>query len=134
MDFDLLSSDTHHGPLIEVRSVFPIAVVGVMCPAVRERQAMLLSDELSDAARRAGWLLAVSFERVEHLTSACLNMLVDLHTRCRHNAGSLVVFGLPGEVRQILKVTRLDACIQVASDADHAREILMGSGPSAMAA
>lgn len=134
MEFDLLASDTHRGPLIEVQSVFPIAVVGVLCPAVRERQAVLLSDELSDAARRAGWLLAVSFERVEHLSSACLNMLVDLHTRCRHNAGSLVVFGLPDEVRRILKLTRLDACIPVATDAGHAANILMGDSLRSRAA
>lgn len=134
MDFDLLAMDAHRGPLIEVQSVFPIAVVGVLCPAVRERQAAILSDELSDAARRAGWLLAVSFERVEHLSSACLNMLVDLHTRCRHNAGSLVVFGLPDEVKRILRVTRLDACIPVATDSSHARDLLMGGGLTARAA
>lgn len=134
MEFDILAHDPHTGPLVEVQSVFPVAVVGVLCTAVRERQAVLLGDELADAARRAGWMLAVSFERVEHLTSACLNMLVDLHTRCRHNAGSLVVFGLPDEVRRIIRLTRLDACIPIATDSHHARELLSQAPPSVRAA
>jgi hypothetical protein len=54
MEFDILAHDPHTGPLVEVQSVFPVAVVGVLCTAVRERQAVLLGDELADAARRAG--------------------------------------------------------------------------------
>ena len=134
MEFDILANEPHNGPLVEIQSVFPIAVVGVLCSAVRERQAVLLSEELADAARRAGWMLAVSFERVEHLTSACLNMLVELHNRCRHNRGSLVVFGLPDDVRRIIRLTRLDACIPIAVDSHHARELLSHAPPSVRAA
>lgn len=134
MEFDILAHDSNGGPLIEVQSVFPVAIVGVLCSAVRERQAVLLAEELADAARRAGWMLAISFERVEHLTSACLNMLVELHVRCRHNRGSLVVFGLPDEVRRIIRLTRLDACIPIAVDGHHARELLCQAPSSVRAA
>ncbi len=134
MEFDILADDKHPGPLVEIQSVFPVAIAGVLCSAVRERQAALLADELADAARRAGWMLAVSFERVEHLSSACLNMLVDLHNRCRHHRGSLVVFGLPEDVRRIIRLTRLDACIPVATDSHHARELLSHAPPSIRAA
>ena len=70
MDFDLLTMDAYRGPLIEVQSVFPIAVVGVLCPGVLERQAALLSVGLIDAARVAGWVLAVWCERVWCATSS----------------------------------------------------------------
>lgn len=134
LSFDVLGDDSPSGPLVSIDSVFPIAIAGVLCAAVRERQALVLSEELADAARRAGWKLAVSFERVEHLSSACLNMLVELHLRCRHKGGSLVVFGLPDEVDKIIRVTRLDSKIPVAVDAHHARELLSAPAIRSLAA
>lgn len=124
MEYDILSFDVPTCPLVAIESVHPVAIASVQCRDIREHQAMLLGDELTDAARRAGWLLAISFEKVEHLTSACLNMLVELHLCCRHNGGSLVVFGLPDEVQRIIRVTRLDTRIPVAADRAHACAIL----------
>jgi anti-anti-sigma factor len=106
--------------LLTVRGMDSAALVFITAPAVHEHQAELIRVRLIALAERTKGRIALSLENVTDMTSAGVNALVAVHTRCRDLGGGLAVFGLSREVRKMLRVTRLDRTIVIAETAHEA--------------
>lgn len=103
------------------------AVVCPTCPSIRERQALILHDELRAAASRRGGRVAVGLSAVADLSSACINVLVAVTKHCKGMGGSLVVFGVTPEIRKLFSITRIDRLLLIAKDEAEARRVLNGA-------
>lgn len=106
--------------VVSVRMVSHVPVVTITVPAIHERQASLLHNRLSAMADAAGGRLALGLSSVIEMTSAGINALVAIDTRCRALGGELVLFDVPPLIRHLLRLTRLDRRLALAHDVRHA--------------
>jgi len=89
------------------------------CEKLAEREAHFLQTELATAAKTGGWKLALDVSEVMLLASVGLGALVTLNKECLP-AGKLVVFGIVDEIREVLRITRLERVLTIAKDKDAA--------------
>lgn len=87
---------------------------------VAEREAAVIQAEFNAAAPSAGWRAAIDLSPVGMLTSTGLGAIITLSKACKAGGGRLVLFGLRGEILQVLKLTRMDRLIAIASSRDEA--------------
>ena len=96
------------------------AVVSVACSRIHQHQAEHLRNRLIGVADRAGGRLAVCLEEVVDASSACINALLAVNTHCASMGGKLVLFGLNDEISKMLRMTKVNRTIAVATDAREA--------------
>lgn len=106
--------------LITIRGMDSVAVAFIAIPSVREHQANMMQERLTGLADRTRGRLAVSLADVGDMTSAGLNALVAVHTRCKELGGHLALFGLNRDIQKLLKVTKLERTLIVAETAHEA--------------
>ncbi|MCC6660508.1 MAG: STAS domain-containing protein [Phycisphaerales bacterium] len=105
---------------VSVAATTHVAVASIELPSVRERQAAIMQERLTDLAAQCHGRLAVGFTEVTDMTSAAINALVEVSGACRARGGSLVIFGLARPLRKVFASTGLDKLLTVAADADAA--------------
>ena len=95
-----------------------VAVTGVIdltkSPDLRERVMGLVGEGIRG--------LVVDLSKVKYLDSSGMATLVDVLNRLRAAGGKMVVAGLPGEMREMFRITRLDKRFTFAPDTSLAVE------------
>jgi len=85
------------------------ATVGtVLTPKFTEREAPILTDEISQAAQEGDWRVVLDLSEVTMLSSAGLGSLLTIHKACKKGGGRCVLFGLDKTIHGTLKITKLD--------------------------
>ncbi|MEL7472823.1 MAG: STAS domain-containing protein [Planctomycetota bacterium] len=92
----------------------------VRCEKVTEREATILTDELTQAAQQAGWRIAIDVSEIAFLASAGIGSFVSINKQATEHAGKMALFGLKPELLEILKVTRLHKLFALARSEDGA--------------
>ena len=70
--------------------------------------------------------LLVSFEHVEHLSSAALGMLITLNNCIKEADGSLCLAAIDGPILEVFKITKLDRIFQIRESIADARDAVRG--------
>jgi anti-anti-sigma regulatory factor len=99
---------THQGTLLESCVHQGVVIARVTTSAIRDRQASMLGEALSELVREHHGRLAIDCSNVRDFTCAWINQLLGLTRMCRERNWDCVVFGLKGPARDILRSTRLD--------------------------
>lgn len=99
-------------------------VARLKCEKVAERESAIISGELGGEAAKHAWRVALDMGEVTLLASVGLGSLVTLNKNCKANGGRLVVFGLTGDLADVLKITRLDRVITIVKDREAAVKAL----------
>lgn len=102
--------------LIAVESVEGVAIGRVTAPTFGPREAPLIEQEVGPAADAAGGRLVLDLTEVRMMGSMGLGTLITLSKRCKQAGGALALFGLNDDIRGILKMSRLDKLLPIASD------------------
>lgn len=101
---------------LEVRQIERGAVARIMCPAVGQREAPIVEDELKTAAGGANNRLIIDMSAVTVLGSMGLGMLVTITKRCRDGGGRLAIIGLSPALVDLIRLTKLDKFLVIAKD------------------
>lgn len=72
--------------------------------------------EMTAAGPGATWKLVLDCRDIGMLSSVGLGMLITMHKKCIEGKGKFAIFGLSKEINELLKITKLDKLIVVASD------------------
>jgi anti-anti-sigma factor len=104
-----------------------VAVIGL--PSVRERQAMLMRESLSDIAKRYEGRLLIGLTEVTSLSAAAIADLVMLSGACRRMGGKLVLFGVSRHILDSIRSAGLHRSLDIASDRAEAAEWIRGKPP-----
>ena len=105
---------------IKTEGVGEVLVAQILWEKVTDRECTAILADLVDSARSLTWRIALDLSKVLLLTSAGLGMLINLHKQCATGGGKLVVFGLSEELGDLMKLTKLDKLLQMASSRDAA--------------
>ncbi len=91
-------------------------VAKIMCPAVGQREAPIVEEELKAAAVSANNRVVLDLSSVTVLGSMGLGMLVTITKRCRDGGGKLAIIGLAPGLLDLIKLTKLDKFLIIAKD------------------
>lgn len=105
---------------VSTRTVGGVTVATLHCEKLAEREAGILQGELLAAAKANAWKIALDVSEVMLLASVGLGALVTLNKDCKAGGGRLVVFGVVEEIREVLRVTRLERVLTIAKDQESA--------------
>ena len=92
------------------------AIGRVLAPSVSQRESQVIESELAAAGPGATWKLVLDCRDVGMLSSVGLGMLITMHKKCIEGKGKFAIFGLSKDINNLLKITKLDKLILVASD------------------
>ncbi len=96
-------------------------------PRLDAASAPALKNAVIDLANQGNTRVVVSASQLQHVDSSGLGTLIALHKTLQTAGGRLVLCDVSAKVMPILKLTRLDRVLTIASDADTAAALL-GSG------
>lgn len=102
-----LESEPAADTMFTFRRVGEVGVVTLVCPALRERQAALLANYLSDLADRLRGRLVLEVSGVRSFSCAWINTMIQLSRRCVERGGDLKIVGLAAPARKLLNRTGL---------------------------
>lgn len=107
--------DTHDvADLLAVARHTDPAIARILCAAMRDHQAQVLHRALGPLINDARGRLVLVLDRVQQVTSAGINVLIDAQKECEALDGRLVVCGVRPELRELLHITRLDQMLAIA--------------------
>jgi anti-anti-sigma factor len=92
--------------------------------SLREPVAADIRDRLLELAHAAGGRIALSLAEVHDLSSAGINALIAVNTRCKQLGGLLVCFAPEAEITRMLRITKLDRAIIVRANSAEAIQTL----------
>jgi anti-sigma B factor antagonist len=101
---------------LEVKQIDRGAVARITCPAVGQREAPIVEEELKTAAGGANNRLIIDMSSVTVLGSMGLGMLVTITKRCRDGGGRLAIIGLSPALLDLIRLTKLDKFLVIAKD------------------
>ena len=96
----------------------------INCPSVGQREAPIIEQELTAAAKNAANRVILDMATVTVLGSMGLGMLVTITKRCRDGGGKLAIFGLAPALLDLIKLTKLDKFLILAKNEADAVEKL----------
>lgn len=103
------------------------AALGVLTISrIDEEHAGMLCSAAEEAAACFSGRLVIDHSLVGDFSCAWINALLELDRRCWEHGGSLCVFGLRRDLRDILRQTGLDASLQIRPD-EHAALAAVGA-------
>lgn len=105
---------------VSTKTIDGITVARLHCEKLAEREATILQVELLAAAKASAWKIVLDVSEVMLLASVGLGALVTINKDCKAGGGKLVVFGLAEEIREVLRVTRLERVLTIAKDQESA--------------
>ena len=70
--------------------------------------------------------LMVSFEQVQHLSSAALGMLITLNNRVKEAGGALCLAAIDGPILEVFRITKLDRIFEIRESVADARTAVQG--------
>lgn len=111
---------------VEVKQIDRGAVARITCPAVGQREAPIVEEELKTAAGSANNRLVLDMSAVTVLGSMGLGMLVTITKRCRDGGGRLAICGLSPALLDLIRLTKLDKFLVIAKDEAAAIEKMAG--------
>ena len=65
--------------------------------------------------------LLISFQNVEHLSSAALGVLITINNKLRQKGGQLRLARIDPQILEVFQITKLDKLFQIHDDLDAAR-------------
>ena len=89
--------------LMTVEDIQGMHFVRIDVPAVRERQAYVLTDPLYGLADRTNGKMTLDLSKVAAFSCAWINVLLTLAKRCKMKGGNLVLAGVSTQCVQMLK-------------------------------
>lgn len=98
----------------------------ILCPAVGQREAPIIEEEMKTAAMSANNRIVIDMSSVTVLGSMGLGMLVTITKRCRDGGGRLAICGLAPTLHELVRLTKLDKFLVIAKDEPQAIEKLKG--------
>lgn len=113
---DVSSAASELVSVLEVGMVRPFAMVKVRPETLREHQASLLRDELSEVVDQSCGRVLMRFSTGAELCATCLNELIHESRRCEALGGCMLVVGLSRPMRRMLKTTGLDQYLHLSKD------------------
>jgi anti-anti-sigma factor len=101
--------------MMTVEQVGEMAVIHIECPAVRERQAAALADQLYLIAERSRGKVMLDLGKVAAFSCAWINVLLEVSKRCRSRGGGLVLTGLCSPAAHTLRQMGLERQFTIAA-------------------
>ncbi|MEI7658449.1 MAG: STAS domain-containing protein [Phycisphaerae bacterium] len=101
--------------MMTVEPVGEMSVVHIQCPAVRERQAAALADQLYLVAERSRGKVMLDLTKVAAFSCAWINVLLEVSKRCRSRGGGLVLTGLCTPAAHTLRQMGLERQFTIAA-------------------
>jgi len=65
--------------------------------------------------------IIISFENVEHLSSAALGTLITLNNKVQQKGGELRLANIDPQIKEVFSITKLDKLFQIHDDNEQAR-------------
>ncbi len=101
---------------IEVLSLDPGAMCKITCTAIGQREAGVIQDALKPVLGSAKGRIVLDMAAVNILGSMGLGMLVSVTRDCKAAGGQLAIFGLRRDLLELVKITKLDQFLSIATD------------------
>lgn len=105
---------------IKSEPIGQVVAAQILWEKVTDRECAAVMNDLLDAARSMSWRIALDMSKVLLLASAGLGTLINLHKQCVAGGGKLVVFGLSSELKDLMKLTKLNKLLTIADSKDAA--------------
>lgn len=105
---------------VSIQVLQSASVAKITCPAVGQREAPIIEEDLKAAALNANNKLIIDMGSVTVLGSMGLGMLVTITKRCRDGGGRLAIIGLTPSLLDLIKLTKLDKFLVISKDLDTA--------------
>lgn len=102
--------------IVNIDRVDGVVIGRIHCPTVGEREAPIIREEVIKEAKVSGYRLALDFTHVTMMGSMALGTLVTIAKDCTTGGGKLGLFGLNGNLTEVLKMTRLDKMLPIYKD------------------
>lgn len=107
---------------IDVKQMQHAAIAKVLCPAIGQREAPIIEEDLKATALSANNRLALDLSQVTVLGSMGLGMLVTITKKCKEGGGKMAIFGLNPALTELVKLTKLDKFLTLTKDQASALE------------
>ncbi|MDP7069756.1 MAG: STAS domain-containing protein [Phycisphaerales bacterium] len=72
--------------------------------------------------------MVLNFERVDHLSSSALGLLITLNSRLQDRDGGLCLIHIAAPIAEVFRITRLDQVLRSEADFASARSALLSEG------
>lgn len=89
--------------LMTVEDINGMHFARIDIPAVRERQAYVLTDPLCGLADRANGRVTLDLTKVAAFSCAWINVLLTVSKRCKSKGGNLTLVGVSLQAQQLLR-------------------------------
>ena len=101
---------------VSTQMVEGVGVARVKHEKITDFEANALRGDLSDAAQKFNYRLAIDLTNVLLLASAGIGVLVHMHKTCHEHGGKISVFGVTPDIQKLLELTRLTRLFPIATD------------------
>lgn len=110
--------------IVRLQTVQGRLIARVSCPHVGQREAPILQQEILAQAESVGHRVAIDFSGVTMLGSLGLGTMISLTKTCKENKGQLVLFAIDDQIRELVKMSRLDRILKIEHSEDAALKAL----------
>lgn len=91
-----------------------ILVATLTTNSLSDYESRVISDEIQREAPKGLWRVVLDFAQVEFMASAGIGMILTLVHQAKAQKGRIVVANLNDEIRQVLKMTKVDKLFTIA--------------------
>ena len=93
-----------------------VLVITLKCDKISEYESQIVETEVKSLAQGFHWKVALDFQQVQLMSSVGLGMLVALNRACKTGKGKLALFAMNDNLRNLMKITRLDSGFIIKAD------------------
>lgn len=111
---------------ISIKQITGAVIAKIVCPAVGQREAPIIEEELKAASASANNRVVLDMSGVTVLGSMGLGMLVTVTKRCRDGGGKAAIFGLSPSLTDLIRLTKLDKFLVITGGEDEAVKKVAG--------
>jgi anti-anti-sigma regulatory factor len=103
-------------------------VLNLTANSLSQRDIEVLFKQILALAQRVDGRLVLDATMVRPLNCTWINCLLDLHYRCQHAGGQLVIAGLPADAEDIIRSTGLTKTLVLVDSREDGVQLLNGGG------